>query len=115
MGRLSDAAFGGEFYVPPAPNEKTAQQITRRGDPPTSYRAASGVLHKLQPVQLRVMAELKRAGESGLTDFELEEICGDHGSTFRTRRAELVEVGLVRDSGRLRQIKGQNRIVWVTA
>jgi hypothetical protein len=48
---------------------------------------------------------------AGLTDWEMEEISNDHSSTIRTRRAELVEMGLVRTAG-TRKIKGRNRIVW---
>ena len=85
MGRLSDTAFSGELYLP----ERTPAQITRRDDPFTSYQAAGGVVHKLRAIQIRVLDELKRAGQMGLTDFDLEERCGSHGSTFRTRRSEL--------------------------
>ena len=101
MGRMSDALLGGDLFAPP--NPKTPVQITRRQDPSTSYEAATGIVHKLRPLQMRVLTELKAAGAEGLTDLELEERCGSHGSTFRTRRSELVEVGLVRDSGRVKR------------
>jgi len=39
----------------------------------------------------------------------------DHGSTYRTRRRELVDKGLIGDSGRKVRIAGEarHRIVWV--
>lgn len=111
MGRLSDSALDGELFLP----RKTAKQLTRRTDPRTSYEAADGVIHKLRATQIRVLNELKKAGSEGLTDFDLEEICQDHGSNFRTRRSELVDVGLVVDSGRTKIQKGSRRIVWIAA
>lgn len=110
---MSDNAFGGDLFDNRPLNEKTARQLARRQDPSTSYEAANGVMLKLRPLQQKVMAELKAVGAEGLTDYELEARCGSHGSTFRTRRSELVDVGLVRDSGRVRYIQGHKRIVWV--
>ena len=52
-------------------------------------------------------------GGIALTDFDLEVICDNHGSTYRTRRSELVELGYVADSGQRRMQEGSNRIVWV--
>ena len=118
MGRMSDNAFGGDLFTPPTEStapllSRTTKQLARQQNPSTSYQAADGIIHKLRPLQLKVLEVLKAAGPSGLADFEIEERCGDHGSTYRTRRAELVEVGLVRDSGRVANLKGTNRIVWV--
>jgi hypothetical protein len=59
-----------------------------------------------------VWNELVKAGTNGMTDFELEEIFGNHGSTYRTRRSELTEQGLIIDTGRTRVQRGRNRIVW---
>jgi len=85
----------------------------RRTDPPTSHQAAQRVTPKLRPIQQKVLEALRVAGTRGLTDIELEEKCGSHGSTFRTRRSELVTAGLVRDSGTKRYQAGSSRIVWV--
>lgn len=112
MGKMSDAAFGGE-YAPPM-IEKEPRQLARRFDPSTSHRAADGIVHKLRPIQIKVLEQLKAAPD-GLTDYELEELCGSHGSTFRSRRAELVEAGLVADSGRIKHLAGSNRIVWIAS
>ena len=118
MGRMSDSTFGGDLFSPSKELttpllSKSVRQLARQQNPSTSYHAADGIVHKLRPLQLKVLEVLKAAGPDGLADFEIEERCGDHGSTYRTRRAELVEVGLVRDSGRVINLKGTNRIVWV--
>ena len=94
-------------------NSKKAFQLTRSTDPGTSYEAGAQVVHKLRALQIIVLNHLRAAGDIGLADIELEELCGDHGSTYRTRRAELVEKKLVVDSGRKKIIQGRKRIVWV--
>ncbi len=106
MGKISDAALGDLFL------DRTPKQITRRTDPSTSFQAADGIIHKLRPLQWKVYETLKAAGSHGLTDLELEERCGSHGSTYRTRRAELAECGLVVDTGRKVIQKGRSRIEW---
>lgn len=87
--------------------------MARRSDPSTSHEAAEKIVPKLGDLQRRVLAELRAAGAVGLCDLELETRCGSHGSTFRTRRSELVDLGLVRDSGRKIVLNGRNRVVWV--
>lgn len=110
MGKLSDAMVGDDLFVP---LKKTPSQLVRRDDPDTSKQAAGFITTKIAPLQLEVLEHLRASGSFGLCDLELEERCGSHGSTFRTRRAELVEIGLVRDSGRTLFLNGRNRIVWV--
>ena len=92
---------------------KATQELVRRKDPSTSFEAATKVIKKLRPIQIEVLRRLTEAGENGLTDYELEELCGSHGSTFRTRRSELTEAGYIKDSGRKKLLVGSNRIVWV--
>ena len=94
---------------------KTPAQMTRRSDPSTSFQAAARVAGNLNELQQKVLDALVSAGASGMTDLELQYRLGDHGSTFRTRRAELVEAKLVVDSGRTRRLAGSNRIVWIAA
>lgn len=110
MGGMKDQ-LGDEPFLP----TMSPHQLARKTDPQTSHEAACAIVFKLRPIQEKVLAELKKAGISGLTDFELEKICGSHGSTFRTRRSELVDVGLVVDSGTKRYLEGGNRIVWIVA
>jgi predicted ArsR family transcriptional regulator len=82
----------------------------RSTDPITSHQAAEAIAPKISEIQRRVLRFLTLY-PAGLTDWEMEEISNDHSSTIRTRRAELVEMGLVRTAG-TRKIKGRNRIVW---
>ncbi len=82
----------------------------RSTDPGTSHEAAEAISSNLRKLQAFVLETL-REHPNGLTDYELEEKCGSHGSTYRTRRAELAEMGLVEQCGH-RIIAGSNRNVW---
>jgi predicted transcriptional regulator len=47
------------------------------------------------------------------TDWELCQHFGNHGSTYRTRRSELVRMGLLRKTERRRPNgKGNREVVW---
>ena len=105
MGGMKDL-FGDTLF-----EERKPHQLTRASDPSTSYESAARVIPKLRELQ-RIVYEMHQAHPGGLTDFDLEERCGSHGSTYRTRRAELTEMGLLRDSGRKKLQNGRNRVVW---
>ena len=105
MGGMKDL-FGDTLF-----EERKPHQLTRASDPQTSYESAARVVPKLRELQ-RIVFETHQAHPGGLTDFDLENICGSHGSTYRTRRAELTEMGLLRDSGRKKLQNGRNRVVW---
>jgi hypothetical protein len=107
MGSMKDL-LGDDLF-----SRRESHQLTRRADPATSFAAGAKVAPKLRELQRRVLDELRKAHPQGLCDFELEERCGSHGSTFRTRRSELVDLGLVKDSGQKRLMAGRQRIVWV--
>lgn len=87
----------------------------RRSDPITSHHAADAITPSLSEIQRDVMRYAAARGPDGFTDLELEESFGDHGATYRTRRAELVELRMIRDSGRRVRLEGdrRKRIVWV--
>ncbi len=89
-----------------------ARGMHRHGGHDTSRQAALAVLSKKTELQRLVLSKFVGAGSRGLTHYELEELCDDHGSTMRTRCAELVEQGLVIDSGEKRRINGRLRTVW---
>jgi hypothetical protein len=84
----------------------------RRTDPRTSHEAAQAVTPSLTAVQRRVMRYAQAKGQ--FIDLDLEVHAGDHGSTLRTRRRELVDLGLLRDSGGTRRPEGRARrfIIW---
>lgn len=74
----------------------------RRADPDASHHAANFIAPALREIQLQVLTWAQRradAYEGGMfTDMELLKAFGG-GSTYRTRRAELVQMGLMQDSG----------------
>ena len=74
----------------------------RRADPDTSHDAAKFIQPALREIQLQVLTWAQRQAdkyEGGMfTDAGLQKAFGG-GSTYRTRRAELVQMGLLRDSG----------------
>lgn len=89
---------------------------SRKGDPWTSHAAAARIAPTLTHKQLRVLS-VHRQHPEGLTNFELEKLFGSHGSTWRTRVRELVEFGLVANSGRTRrnadaQDPRAQRVIW---
>jgi hypothetical protein len=55
-------------------------------------------------------------GDIGATDEEIQDILGMNPSTQRPRRVELVDAGLIRDSGATRKTRsGRPAVVWVAA
>lgn len=88
----------------------------RRTDPATSHAAAGTVAH-LRHNQQIILTLLRLEG--GQTDEELLLLWNDRiaerisPSGLRTRRSELVDMGLVRDSGDRRPLEsGRIAIVW---
>ena len=87
----------------------------RRNHPATSHQAAERILPKSGTLRAKVYAKLKQWGSHGLTDENMQTMLAMNPSTQRPRRIELVEAGLVRDSGRVRLTRSKrNAIVWVT-
>src|SRR5215216_6502692 len=91
----------------------------RAGDPWTSHAAARRIVPTLTDKQRRVHG-IHREHQSGLTNWELETLCGSHNSTWRTRVSELVDMGLLVDSGRTRRIGTSDdpraeRVIWICA
>lgn len=71
------------------------QPGARSTDPGTAHLAARNARRRLGASQRTVLAALVRAGERGLTDFELAELTGRKQTSFGVRRGELVKAGLV--------------------
>lgn len=67
----------------------------RSTDPHTSHLAARNARRNLGAAHRTVLAVLVRAGERGLTDFELAAQTGRKQTSFGVRRGELVKAGLV--------------------
>lgn len=91
------------------------QAHARRSDPHTSHAAAKAVTPEITRKQQAVMAFARSRDPAGFTDLELEEHFHDSGSTYRTRRRELVDLGQLRDSGETMRHKGdtRHRVIWV--
>jgi len=83
---------------------------------PTSRAAADGIAPVSGELRRRVYEHLVGRGEDGATDEEMQGALAMGASTQRPRRIELVELGLVKDSGRTRRTKsGRSAVVWVAA
>lgn len=95
-----------------------AEQIARsapyvRGSE-TSKKAAGAIQASSAALRVQVLAYLLTAG--GATDQEIQQALDMRASTQRPRRVELVEMGLVRDSGRTRETEsGREATVWEVA
>ncbi len=90
----------------------TLKAVARHSDPDTSHEAAASVKH-IRRSQEVVLALLKDLGP--VTDEELYVFAQDNmtRSGARTRRKELVDKRLVKDSGMKRlTISGRKSIVW---
>lgn len=88
--------------------------VARAGDPQTSWQAAQSVTPEaLRASQQQVLDILRKHGP--LTDEGIYRYVNGEQSVSgaRTRRSELVDVGLVRDSkARARTAAGRQTIVW---
>jgi hypothetical protein len=82
---------------------------------PTSRAAAAKIEPRRNNLQAIVYAYIA-ACSAGATDEEIQEGTGMNPSTQRPRRNELVEQGLIVDSGRTRPTRsGRAAVVWVKA
>lgn len=84
----------------------------RPSDPDTSHEAAAEVQRRLNALQQAVLAYFRAVAPHPMTDLDLENHFGNHRSTYRTRRAELTELGLLYDTGRRCFQAGSNRVLW---
>lgn len=86
----------------------------RRSDPDTSRMAASEVTPSLRELQAMVLGYAFQCGSPGFTDPAMNEHFDTHSSTYRTRRSELVDYGLVEDTGERLKMgdKGRCHAVW---
>lgn len=91
-----------------------ARRLHRHRDPDTSREAAGAVALELSRIQNEVLAYARGKGFAGFTDKDLVRHFDDDGSTYRSRRAELVERGLLMDSGNRRLIGRRRHVIWVT-
>jgi hypothetical protein len=80
---------------------------------PTSVAAARAAEPRAGTARARVL-DVLRAHPEGLTDEQIQTELDMSASTQRPRRVELVQLGLVRDSGRTALTASKHRaVVWV--
>ena len=85
----------------------------RRSDPPTSHKAADLNKEARDIIRERVYQYLKRMGEYGATDYELEKALNVIRTSAGKRRGELMKAGLVVETDRRRKTTGKaTAIVW---
>lgn len=95
------------------PDENRMPAFRKRGQE-TEKAAAVSVLPNSGTQRMNVLERLVLAGPRGLTDFELSEQLGILRTSAGKRRKELMEGGLVADSGDRRLTDtGSTAIVWV--
>jgi hypothetical protein len=80
----------------------------------TSLEAAREIAGSEETLRRRVYEHLRDCGDRGATDLEMQADLSMIGSTERPRRVRLVELCLIRDSGRTRLTpSGRQSVVWV--
>jgi hypothetical protein len=94
---------------------KGVEAKARSTDPETSFEAAESIMPKLNEVQQKVEEYAISRNRFGFTDYEMNEHFNHTGSTYRSRRAELADRGVIIDTGRRKQRGegGRNHIVWM--
>lgn len=79
----------------------------------TSRSAARQIESQAESLRGKVYRFLKECPHYGATDEELQSILNMEANTQRPRRVELVDKGLVYDSGKKRKTKsGRSAVVW---
>lgn len=81
---------------------------------PTSVAAAEHAEPKAATLRRVVLDYIRSQGRDGATDEQVQNALSMNPSTQRPRRVELVEGGLVCDSGVTRKTQsGRSAVVWV--
>jgi hypothetical protein len=88
-------------------------KMFRRDAKDTSVEAAESIAPSVPKIASIVFEYAAMRGSQGFTDEEMNEYFETHKSSYRARRAELVDRGLIEDSGvRVKGPNGRNMIVW---
>src|SRR5689334_9421774 len=94
-------------------NSRPAHHLHRRKAHGTEKAAAASVAPRAATIRARVLAYARDCGPNGFTLRELEVAFKNPGSTYRTRAAELADLGLIKDTGRRRRYDSvREHIVW---
>jgi len=88
-------------------------KLFRKDAKDTSIEAAQSIMLALPNIEAAVYEYAAMRGTKGFTDDEMNDHFQTHKSTYRARRATLVDKGLVEDSGaRVKGPNGRNMTVW---
>jgi hypothetical protein len=88
-------------------------KLFRKDAKDTSVEAAKSIMLALPNIEAAVYEYAAMQGTKGFTDDQMNEHFETHKSTYRARRASLVEKGFVEDSGiRVKGPNGRNMTVW---
>jgi hypothetical protein len=88
-------------------------KMFRKDAQDTSVEAAESIAPSVPKIASIVFEYAAMRGSQGFTDEEMNEYFETHKSSYRARRAELVDRGLIEDSGvRVKGPNGRNMIVW---
>ena len=88
-------------------------KMFRKDAKDTSVEAAKSIMLALPNIEAAVYEYAAMRGTRGFTDDEMNDHFETHKSTYRARRASLVEKGFVEDSGiRVKGPNGRNMTVW---
>ena len=91
-----------------------ADRVPVQSHSKTSRQAGKEIKLAVGTLRSRVLAFLLQRGEHGATDGEMQAALSMNPSTQRPRRIELVNAGLVKDSGVKRKTEsGRSAVVWV--
>lgn len=92
----------------------TVVAFARRSDPNTSHEAATAASPLIRQVRLVVLRYAESCGAPGFTDVALNAHFASHSSTYRTRRRELVDLGMIEDTGERVTVGdgGRRHAVW---
>lgn len=97
------------------PLASMSEAHARGSDPDTSHEAAESISPRLRELQELVL-DYAASQPDGFTDIDLNRHFDTHGSTYRTRRSELVAKGYIRDSGERRAYgangTGRRHVIW---
>jgi hypothetical protein len=92
---------------------KEQYQLARARDLETSKAAAAAILPKIGKIQREVLAYAEQRAQFGFTDVAMNQHFNATSSTYRTRRRELCDLSMIRNSGRTQLINGKQHTVWV--
>jgi hypothetical protein len=80
----------------------------------TSEAAAQSIQTSARTLREKILEAFIEAGAEGLADHEIVQKTGIQLPTVNPRRGELVKLGHICDSGRVRKTKsGRDAVVWV--